>query len=148
MKIITKLFGEIELDDAKIITFPNGIIGFPDMKQYLLIHDAENKNGKISWLQSVEEPGFAMPVIDPLKLLEEYDPFVEDEMLAPLGTLKPDEMLVLVTMTIPSDITRMTANFRAPIVINAANRTACQLIVDNEEYQVKHPVYQLLKKEV
>lgn len=146
MKIITKLFGEIEIEESKLITFPNGIIGFPEMKNYLLIRDAENEKASISWLQSVEEPAFAMPVMDPLKILEDYDPFVEEDMLEPLGSLKSEEMLVLVTMTIPSDITKMTANFRAPIIINADNRKACQLIIDNEAYQVKHQVYELLKK--
>lgn len=145
MKITTKLFGEIEIAEEKIITFPGGIIGFPDMQKFLLIHDAENETNNISWLQSLDEPAFAMPVIDPLLLIRDYDPLVEDEMLGILGRLDPNNMLVVVTITVPSDITKMTANFKAPIIINAGNNKACQLIIDDAGYEVKHPIYHLLK---
>ena len=140
MKITTKLFGEIEAAEDKIIEFSAGIIGFPKMQHFLLIHDIENEKSRISWLQSVEEPEFAMPVIDPL---------VEDEMLSALGDLDSSDMLVLVTVTVPADIRKMTANFKAPVIINAANQKACQIIVEDEKYEVKHPVYDLLteKKE-
>lgn len=145
MKITTKLFGEIEAEEGKIIVFPGGIIGFPDMQKFMLIHNVENEKNSISWLQSLDEPAFAMPVIDPLLLISDYDPLVEDEMLNVLGDLKPNDMLVVVTITVPSDITKMTANFKAPIIINAGNNRACQLIIDDDRYEVKHPVYHLLK---
>lgn len=145
MQITTKLFGEIEVAEEKIITFPNGIIGFPDLKQFLLIHDAEKNKKGISWLQSIEEPAFALPVIDPLKLIADYNPMVEDEMLKILGEFGQDDMLVLVTMTVPTDITKMTANLKAPIIINANNNKACQLIIEDDRYEVKHPVYEILK---
>ena len=119
MKITTKLFGEIEAAEDKIIEFSAGIIGFPKMQHFLLIHDIENEKSRISWLQSVEEPEFAMPVIDPLVLMEDYDPLVEDEMLSALGDLDSSDMLVLVTVTVPADIRKMTANFKAPVIINA-----------------------------
>ena len=143
MKITTKLFGEIEAAEDKIIEFSAGIIGFPKMQHFLLIHDIENEKSRISWLQSVEEPEFAMPVIDPLVLMEDYDPLVEDEMLSALGDLDSSDMLVLVTVTVPADIRKMT------VIINAANQKACQIIVEDEKYEVKHPVYDLLteKKE-
>ena len=149
MKITTKLFGEIEAAEDKIIEFSAGIIGFPKMQHFLLIHDIENEKSRISWLQSDEEPEFAMPVIDPLVLMEDYDPLVEDEMLSALGDLDSSDMLVLVTVTVPADIRKMTANFKAPVIINAANQKACQIIVEDEKYEVKHPVYDLLteKKE-
>lgn len=148
MTIKTKLFGEIGVDEEKILLFQDGIIGFPDMKHFLLIHDAERENASISWLQSVEEPGFAMPVMDPLNIIGQYDPVVEDEQLLSLGELNAENMLVLVTITVPQDITKMTANFKAPMIINADNNKACQLIIEDEDekYQVKHPVYELLKK--
>lgn len=146
MTIKTKLFGEISVSEDKTLFFQDGIIGFPEMKHFLLIHDAERENASISWLQSIEEPAFAMPVMDPLKLLSDYNPVVEDEQLAQLEALSPDSMLVLVTITVPREITGMTANFKAPIIINAGNNRACQLIIEDERYQVKHPVYELLKK--
>lgn len=145
MKVITKLFGEIEAAENKIIVFSGGIIGFPELERFLLIHDAENEKSSISWLQSLDEPAFAMPVIDPLLLIADYNPVVEHEMLVPLGDMKPEDMLVLVTITVPSDLTKMTANFKAPIIINAGSNRACQLIIEDERYEVKHPIYDLLK---
>lgn len=63
MKINTKVFGEIEISEDKIIIFQDGIIGFPDLKRFALLHDMERgDNVGIRFLQSLEEPGFAMPV--------------------------------------------------------------------------------------
>ncbi len=145
MMITTKLFGEIEAAENKIIFFSSGIVGFPELERFLLIHDAENEKSSISWLQSLDEPAFAMPVIDPLLLIADYNPVVEHEMLEPLGDMKPEDMLVLITITVPSDLTKMTANFKAPIIINAGNNRACQLIIEDERYEIKHPIYHLLK---
>lgn len=144
MKINTKVFGEIEIADEKIIHFPSGIIGFPEMTDFALVHDEEKGVGAIHWLQSVQEPAFAMPVMDPLLVRPDYNPEVDDELLRSIGELIPDEMLVLVTVTVPSDLTKMSVNLRGPIIINAAEKKACQVIIDGEDYAVKYPIYDIL----
>ena len=144
MRINTKVFGEIEIADDKIIHFPSGIIGFPELTDFALVHDEEKGVGSIHWLQSLQEPAFAMPVMDPLLVQPEYNPEVDDELLKPIGELVPEEMLVMVTVTVPSDLTKMSVNLRGPIVINAAEEEACQVIVDGEEYAVKFPIYDIL----
>ena len=78
MTIETKLFGEIVVDESKLISFPQGIIGFPDLKDFLLVHDGEGESN-IKWMQSVQEPAFAMPVVDPLTIIPDYNPDIEDE---------------------------------------------------------------------
>lgn len=145
MKITTKLFGEIEVDEAKKITFVQGIVGFPELKDFLLIHDSESDGG-IRWMQSIQEPAFAMPVIDPLIVVPDYNPTIEDELFKPLGELGEDNTLVLVTITVPHDLTKMTVNLKAPIVINGDNRKANQIIVDDDQYMVKFPIYEILKE--
>ena len=148
MKLIqTKLFGEIGVDPNKLIVFEEGIIGFDFLKQFLLINDEENKDSAISWLQSVDEPNFAMPVMDPLLIDANYNPVVEDELLKTLGDFQDENLLVMVTLSVPSQIENMTANMKAPMIINGENRKACQIIIDNEEYQVKYPIYEIFKKE-
>lgn len=144
MNITTKLFGEIEVDESKLISFANGIIGFPDLKDFLLIHDSESEGG-IKWMQSIQEPAFAMPVIDPLAVMTTYNPQVEDEFIKPLGIKDEADMLVLVTITVPKNIEDMTVNLRAPIIIAGGSRKACQIIVDQDEYLVKFPIYDILK---
>jgi len=146
MKVNTRIFGEIDIEDDKIITFPGGIVGFPELTQFTLIHDEEKGVGAgIRWLQSLQEENFAMPVMDPLVVKEDYNPEVNDELLEAAGELTPDNMLVLVTVTVPSDITNMTVNLRGPIIINAEEKKACQIIVDGEEYPVKYPIYEILQ---
>ena len=144
MVIKTKLFGEIEVNEDKLIRFETGIVGFPELKDFLLIHDSENDKSNISWMQSVQEPAFAMPVINPLFIVDTYNPEIEDELLTPLGNLDQNDMLVLVTITVPKDIKQMTINLRAPMVINGDNCRACQVIAEGEQYAVKYPIYDIL----
>lgn len=144
MKIKTKVFGEVTIDDDKVIHFPAGIIGFPDMTDFALIHDEDKGTGSIHWLQSMQESAFAMPVMDPLIVKPDYNPEIEDELLSQIGKLDPEEILVLVTVTVPSDLTKMSVNLRGPIIINAAERKACQVIVEGGDYAVKYPIYDIL----
>ncbi len=146
MKVNTRIFGEVDIEEEKLIVFPSGIIGFPDMKKFALIYDAEKGvQAGIRWLQSMDEPGFAMPVMDPLTVCADYNPEIEDDLLAEIGELNPDNLLVLVTVTVPKDITQMSINLRGPIIINTETRKACQVIIDGEEYAVKYPIYDILQ---
>lgn len=144
MVITTKLFGDVDVDNSKKITFVNGIIGFPDLKDFLLIHEADT-SGSIRWLQSIQEPAFAMPVIDPLVVMPDYNPIIEDELLNPLHIDNHEDMLVIVTITVPSDLKLMSVNLKAPIIINGENRLANQIIIDGDEYKVKFPIYDILQ---
>ena len=144
MEVTTRIFGTIDIEEEKLIHFVNGIVGFPQLTTFALIHDNE-KQGGIQWLQSMQEPQFAIPVMNPLDILDDYNPQVEDELLKPIGGLDPENMLVLVTVAVPSDLTKMSVNLRGPIVINADNRKACQVITEGEDYQVKFPIYDILK---
>ncbi len=144
MRINTKVFGEIEIIEEKIIHFPSGIIGFPGLTDFALVHDEEKGIGAIHWLQSIQEPGFAMPVMDPLLVKPDYNPEVDDELLKPIGDLEPEELLVMVTVTVPGDIKQMSVNLKGPIIVNASKRKACQVIVDGGGYAVKFPVYEIL----
>ncbi len=146
MQIKTKVFGEIIIDDDKIIHFPNGIIGFPDLTEFTLIHDEEKGTDSIHWLQSLQEPAFAMPVMDPLIVCPDYNPEADDELFNVLGEIKPDELLVLVTVTVPHDLTKMTVNLKGPIIINVSEKRALQIIVEGDTYQVKFPIYDILNQ--
>lgn len=146
MIIQTKAFGRVEITDDKIITFPGGIIGFPDMKRFTLLHDEERGvSAGIRWLQSLDEPGFAMTVLDPLIVKEDYNPEIDDELLAGIGEVTPDNLLVLVTVRVPSDLKQMSVNLQGPIIINVEERRACQIIVDADTYPVRFPIYEILQ---
>lgn len=146
MRIETKIFGEIEVADDKIITFENGIIGFPDLKKFSLLHDEDRgTDAGIRFLQSLEEPGFAMPVMDPLIVKPDYDPEIDDELLKNAGHVTKENILVLVTVTVPSDLTQMTVNLQGPFVINVDENKAVQVVVEKGNYPVKYPVYDILQ---
>lgn len=138
----TKIFGTIDIEDDRIIEFPIGVIGFENLKKFALIYDVErNEKDGISWLQSMDEPLMALPVISPLKFLDEYNPVIEDELMKIIGNPPDDDILILVSMTVPSDITKMTANLKAPFIISTTNKKAMQVIAENEDYDIKYDVY-------
>ena len=86
MKANTRLFGEIDIDEEKIITLENGMIGFPDLRKFTLIFDKEKERtpSSIMWFQSMDEPEIAFPVMHPNEIKPDYAPSVSDEMLIPL----------------------------------------------------------------
>lgn len=146
MLVKTKYFGEIDLKDEKIITLDRGLMGFEKYKKFTILYDCEKEGGaNVSWFQSVEDPALALPVINPLVVKEDYNPVVEDELLAGVGEITEENLVILLTMTVPSDVKEMTVNLKAPIIINADTRKGAQLIVENKDYEVKYKVYDVLK---
>lgn len=146
MRINSRVFGEIEVDESKIIHFPSGIIGFPEMTDFILIYDEEKgKDASIRWMQSLQEEEFALPVMDPLFVAGDYNPEVEDNYLIPLGEMKEEDALVLVTVTVPGDLKQMSVNLQAPIIINTETKKAAQVIVNTEKYPVKYYIYEILQ---
>ena len=148
MLVKTRFFGEVDIEDEKILTFDNGIMGFEDMKRWTLIYDIEKgSEGPISWFQSLDMAELALPVINPYTVTAIYEPVVEDEFLKPLGEFKDEELVTFLTITIPSeDPSKTTANFRAPILINPVNRKGIQVIVNNEDYPIKFSIYESVQK--
>ena len=147
MLVQTKYFGEIDLTEDKILTFENGIMGFEHFTKYTILFDTEKEDeGSIMWFPSVEEPTFALPVINPLIVKQDYNPEVNEELLQPLGELNEDNICILLTLTVPNDLTKLTANLKAPLIINAGTRKGCQVVVENADYQVKYNVYDALQQ--
>ena len=143
MEVNTRLFGEITIDDEKIIEFPGGIVGFPDLNKFAIVHDVEKTDGSsLSFLLSLDEPAFAMPVMDPHIVKPDYNPMVEEDLLTNIGKLDPDETIVLVTVTVPHEIEKMTVNLMAPVIINAKLRKGAQVILtegENSLPRLRHP---------
>lgn len=143
VEVNTRVFGKIAIEEDKIIRFDSGILGFPELKDFTLIYDSDKgSDSGIKWLQSIQEPGFAMPVMNPELIMPGYTPHFDREYLAPLGNNPEDEeLLLLVTVTVPKDITKTTVNLRAPIIVNADSCKAVQLINEDEQYSIKYAIY-------
>lgn len=143
----TKFFGTVDIDDDKIINFPMGIIGFENLKNFALIYDSDREErSKISWLQSMDEPMMVFPVINPIDIVEDYAPVIEDELVKAIGDPADADILIFVTMSIPSDLTKMTANLKAPFIINTVEKKAMQVIVENQDYGIKYNVYDAIER--
>ena len=146
MKAVTRVFGTIDIADEKIITMEKGMIGFPELKHFALIFDEEKKDKKfkIMWLQSMDDGNIAFPVIDPIHFIEDYNPSVNEEIIAPLGDMTEEHTYILVTVTVPKRVEDFSVNLKAPIVINMDTHKGAQ-IISEDDYPVKYKVYDLLK---
>lgn len=141
MKAETRLFGTIDIAEDKLITLENGMVGLPDYRKFALIFDEETKEkNAIMWLQSMDDPQTAFPVIQPNLVKPDYNPTVNEEMLAPLGRLTDENTYVLVTVTARPDVKETSVNLKAPIIINTETKKGCQMIIDGD-YPVKYKIY-------
>lgn len=146
MRINTRYFGTVDLDDDKVIVFDDGLFGFEEYKKFALIFNNEAKERPaISWLQSVDEQALALPVMIPTIVKPDYNPVVEDDALETLGDWNEDNISVLVTVTVPEDLKNMTTNLKAPIIINTDTMKGVQTVVENQDYEIRFKIYDLLK---
>jgi flagellar assembly factor FliW len=148
MKAETRLFGEVDIPEEKIITFDSGLLGFEDCKKFTIIYDADKgENTAISWLQCMDEPEVAFPVISPFTVMDDYDPIVESELLESLGELKEENIILFALMNIKPEIEKLTANMKAPVIINVATLKGVQAIVENDDYEIKYNIYDVVQKQ-
>jgi flagellar assembly factor FliW len=146
MRVMTRHFGEIDLDESKVLCFENGIFGFEDYKEFTLLYDDEDgEKPDISWLQSLNEPALAIPVVNPFVVKPDYNPEVDDELLKPLGNLVEENIVVLISITVPDNVEKISANLKAPFIINSDERKGAQIVVENQDYEVKYYFYEQLK---
>jgi len=134
MKLNTRHFGEIEVEETKIIDFEEGLPGFPDDKRFILLENEE----PFCWLQSADDGGNAFILVDAFAVLPDYSPQVEREEFASLGEYRPDEYLIYNIVVLPEDINEMTVNLLAPILINSVTKKGRQVIAKNDDYGVRH----------
>jgi len=146
MEFNTTLFGKIDVSDDKILEFPQGILGFEELKRFTLTFDVEKSAPTgLNFMVSLDEPAFMLPVVTAVAVKPDYSPEISAEVEKAIGPLTEENVLVLVTMTIPEDITKMTVNLNAPIIINIDTNKAVQSVVENEGYDIKYPIYDFLK---
>lgn len=146
MIIKTKYFGDINIDENKIILFEDGILGFPDYKKYLFMESGE-EGSPFFWLQSIEDVDIVFPLIDVIRFIPSYNPVVDSSEIEALGD-EDDELAIYNILLIPKDkgAKDSTVNLKAPVVINLNTLKARQIISSNEEYPVKYYLYREIKK--
>lgn len=145
MKLKTRHFGTIEIDEKKILDFPEGLPGFENVKKFILLGKLEEES-PFQWLQSVDSPELAFVVIDPRLIMPDYIVDVDDNEAEILEIKNTDNVLVYSIVVVPEDITAMTANLKAPVLINTENNKGKQMINKNDEYPLKYYIIEELKR--
>lgn len=146
MVIQTKYFGEIQIDETKVIHFEQGIFGFEDQKEFTILYDGEADDDPFCWLQSVHEVHVCLPLIDPLIWFPEYQPDLPDAEVQKLGELDPEIINIYTVTVVPEDIEQMTTNLRAPIVLNLATKKGAQIVIEEGDYPIRENLYQRIKQ--
>ena len=137
MKVATKAYGLIDVDEQQKIVFPQGLYGFETLKDYLLI-DAERQ--PFYWLQSMDVEQVAFILVNPFLFRPDYEVNIGNEELADIGIHSPEKALIFSIVTIPSDGNPMTANLQGPLVINRYNRTGKQAVLSDTRWKIKHDI--------
>jgi flagellar assembly factor FliW len=139
-KADTLRFGPIEVEDEKVIHFPEGIPAFEQEHEFVIIpYDEESP---YVFLQSLQTPDLAFLMTMPFIFFPDYEFELDDENQQKLGLERQEDMLLYVLLTIPQGrVQDMTANLMAPLVINAANQQARQLVLEHSPYQTKHRLF-------
>ena len=123
MRVETTRFGALDVHEETLITFPAGIIGFPNSSRYVILD--HTRDVPFKWLQSVDEGQVAFVIMDPALFKSDYHVPVDPDTLGEIGASDLDSLVCFVILTIPSaDAARVTANLRGPVVVNERTRQA------------------------
>jgi flagellar assembly factor FliW len=144
VKINTTRFGELEVEKKDVITFDEGILGFENLKEFFVVDPGDQT--LILWLQSAEDGATAFPIIEP-KIFK--PDFAVNLLPAELNSLKLENLSnasVYTILTIPQDVTTMSANLKAPVIINNKTKKARQIVLQDSKLEVKYEMYAELKK--
>lgn len=135
MKVATKPYGFIDVDERQKIFFPSGILGFESSRYYILLDAAQQP---FYWLQSLDILEIAFVLIDPKIFRPDYALEVSDEELEELDIRSSEEILNFVIVTIPENPSKMTANLQGPLIVNKRTRVGRQSISTNPQWKTRH----------
>lgn len=139
MKINTDYMGEVEYSEDELISFPEGIFGFEENRNYIIIGEL-SKDFPFVWLQSADDASVVFVLTDPFLFVEDYDFQLSEENLELLKTREPEKINIYSMVVIPTNSKKTTINLKAPIVVNHEDRIAIQAILD-EDYPYKHTIF-------
>lgn len=146
MKIKTTRFGELEVDKKDVITFKEGLLGFDNLTKFFVVDPGDQT--LILWLQSVEDAGTAFPMIEPKIFQPDYSVKLLPAELISLELEGLNEASIYTILTIPQVVTEMSANLKAPIIINNKTKIARQIVLQDSKLEVRFQMYKELKRHI
>ena len=146
MVVQTGRFGQIEISTDEIITIPSGILGFPQDQEFCLVDSGDDT--LILWLQSLTNPRLAFPIIEPKIFKNDYVVRLSAAELRELRMSSIRDASVFTILTIPAQMSEMTANLKAPLVINVREKTGKQVVLQENDQPIKHPMFKELRSRI
>lgn len=143
MKVNTTRFGELQVNKEDVINFPEGLLGFETLKKFFVVDPGDST--LILWLQSIEDEKIAFPIIEPKIFKPDY---VAKLLPADMNSVELETLTqakIYSILTIPADITEMSANLKAPVVINNEKKIAKQIVLQDSKLSVRYEMYKELK---
>jgi len=138
MKIDSVRFGTVEVADDQLLSFVRPIVGFDQFTTYALIDEPET--APIVWFQSLDAPGVLFAAVDVACVTDDFALDLDEESTKALGLERAEDARVMCILTLSPDPTQITVNLRAPIVWNTRRATALQLLLQDAETSISHPV--------
>ena len=142
MKLATKAYGLIEVDERQKITFPQGLFGFEGFRDFVLL-DAEQQ--PFYWMQSMDMEQIAFVLINPFLFRPDYEVNISNDEMSEIGIDLPEKALIFSIVTIPPE-GPITANLQGPLVINRDTRIGRQAILVDERWRTRHDVLSEMAK--
>jgi flagellar assembly factor FliW len=145
MKLNSSRFGEIEYREEETIEIARGILGFPNLKKYVVVQPDEKSCFK--WLQSIEDPLVAFVVANPLDFFPQYRIKISSSELEDLKLNQLEDLLVFVIITVPkNNLAEISANLLGPVIVNPFKKLAKQVVLIDSPYTTKHYIMEQLDK--
>ncbi len=144
MIVKTGRFGQLTVSEEEIIRIPMGILGFPELTEFCLVDPGDDT--LILWLQSMQDSAIAFPLLEPKIFKPDYSARLSAAELRELKLANISQSAVFSILTIPADVMEMTANLKAPLVINLKDQLARQVVLQENEYTVKHLMFKELRQ--
>ena len=148
MEISTKYFDRVSVSEKDVIRFENGMFGFENLKEYILI-SFEPGSDNLMCLQSTQDSELAFILMNPFNLKKDYEPVLSDSDIRDLGITEATRgVFYYAVCVVKDDVSEITVNLKCPVVINPDNQAAKQLILDDERYSFRHSLQQLMEGDV
>ncbi|MGI5962411.1 MAG: flagellar assembly protein FliW [Lawsonibacter sp.] len=137
METATKYFGTVQYAPEDIISFPNGLFGFEEEKQFLLL-PFQGSQGNLLCFQSLATPSLAFVAVNPFSLDPGYSPELTEEELNLMGVKRSQDLCYYALCVVREPVSESTVNLKCPVVIQDESRKAVQVILETKQYQMRH----------
>ena len=142
----TSRFGQVQFQEEDVLSFPEGILGFNELKRFILVDDPTDEI--FAWLQACDESAIAFPVLEPELFTESYKVTLSRTDMESLKIQNGAKYRLFSIVTIPDDPTKMTANLKAPVVVNVEARMARQCVLQDNNLAIREPIFHKLQQRV